>query len=149
MGIFQYGYIWVCVNMITNVTCNFWHEITFDIPFFHLSPFQTWRPPNEYRTCCLLRASENECFEVTVLWWQISWHQESWLLWTWAVYSKYIWSLGNSSHGRGLIYYWNYCIHYMETCTWNRMLLELLHTWRRVPRIGCILQMACGYHMLD
>ncbi|CAB1334947.1 unnamed protein product [Coregonus sp. 'balchen'] len=26
-----------------------------------------WRPPNEYRTCCLLRASDNECFEETVL----------------------------------------------------------------------------------
>ncbi|XP_026161012.1 interphotoreceptor matrix proteoglycan 1 [Mastacembelus armatus] len=28
---------------------------------------ETWRPPNEYRTCCLLRASDHDCFEVTVL----------------------------------------------------------------------------------
>nr|XP_013987520.1 unnamed protein product [Salmo salar] len=38
------------------------------VDFHHCIPHnETWRPPNEYRTCCLLRASENECFEVTVL----------------------------------------------------------------------------------
>uniref|UniRef100_A0A8C8IB25 Interphotoreceptor matrix proteoglycan 1 n=2 Tax=Oncorhynchus tshawytscha TaxID=74940 RepID=A0A8C8IB25_ONCTS len=38
------------------------------VDFHHCIPHnETWRPPNEYRTCCLSRASENECFEVTVL----------------------------------------------------------------------------------
>ncbi|KAL7379627.1 hypothetical protein ABVT39_002821 [Epinephelus coioides] len=38
------------------------------VDFHHCIPHnETWRPPNEYRTCCLLRASDNECFEVTVL----------------------------------------------------------------------------------
>ncbi|CAB1330656.1 unnamed protein product, partial [Coregonus sp. 'balchen'] len=34
------------------------------VDFHHCIPHnETWRPPNEYRTCCLLRASDNECFE--------------------------------------------------------------------------------------
>ncbi|GAA6213489.1 interphotoreceptor matrix proteoglycan 1-like [Lates japonicus] len=38
------------------------------VDFHHCIPHnETWRLPNEYRTCCLLRASDNECFEVTVL----------------------------------------------------------------------------------
>ncbi|KAK2825994.1 hypothetical protein Q5P01_020208 [Channa striata] len=38
------------------------------VDFHHCIPHnETWRRPNEYRTCCLLRASDNECFEVTVL----------------------------------------------------------------------------------
>ncbi|XP_059208819.1 interphotoreceptor matrix proteoglycan 1 isoform X2 [Centropristis striata] len=28
---------------------------------------ETWRPPNEYGTCCVSRPSDNECFEVTVV----------------------------------------------------------------------------------
>ncbi|XP_036810996.1 interphotoreceptor matrix proteoglycan 1 isoform X2 [Oncorhynchus mykiss] len=36
------------------------------VDFHHCIPHnETWRPPNEYRTCCLSRASENECFEWT------------------------------------------------------------------------------------
>ncbi|XP_070777115.1 interphotoreceptor matrix proteoglycan 1 [Enoplosus armatus] len=38
------------------------------VDFHHCIPHnETWRRPNEYRTCCVLRASDNECFEVTVL----------------------------------------------------------------------------------
>ncbi|CAK6956908.1 LOW QUALITY PROTEIN: interphotoreceptor matrix proteoglycan 1 [Scomber scombrus] len=38
------------------------------VDFHHCIPHNVaWRLPNEYRTCCLLRASDNECFEVTVL----------------------------------------------------------------------------------
>ncbi|XP_069575153.1 interphotoreceptor matrix proteoglycan 1 [Brachyistius frenatus] len=38
------------------------------VDFHHSIPHnETWRLPNEYRTCCLLRASDNEGFEVTVL----------------------------------------------------------------------------------
>ncbi|KAM6973226.1 interphotoreceptor matrix proteoglycan 1-like [Aplochiton taeniatus] len=38
------------------------------VDFHHCIPHnETWRPPNEYRTCCLLRTSDNECFDVTVL----------------------------------------------------------------------------------
>ncbi|XP_047467338.1 interphotoreceptor matrix proteoglycan 1 isoform X2 [Mugil cephalus] len=38
------------------------------VDFHHCIPHnETWQLPNEYRTCCLLRASDNECFEVTVL----------------------------------------------------------------------------------
>ncbi|XP_051809623.1 interphotoreceptor matrix proteoglycan 1 isoform X3 [Acanthochromis polyacanthus] len=38
------------------------------VDFHHCIPHnETWRRPNEYRTCCLLRASDNECFEVTVV----------------------------------------------------------------------------------
>ncbi|XP_071354837.1 interphotoreceptor matrix proteoglycan 1 isoform X2 [Trachinotus anak] len=38
------------------------------VDFHHCIPHnETWHLPNEYRTCCLLRASDNECFEVTVL----------------------------------------------------------------------------------
>ncbi|XP_071753189.2 interphotoreceptor matrix proteoglycan 1 [Centroberyx gerrardi] len=38
------------------------------VDFHHCIPHnETWRPPNEYRTCCLLRAPDTECFEVTVL----------------------------------------------------------------------------------
>ncbi|KAM4625870.1 interphotoreceptor matrix proteoglycan 1 [Polymixia lowei] len=38
------------------------------VDFHHCIPHnETWRPPNEYRTCCLLRACDNDCFEVTVL----------------------------------------------------------------------------------
>ncbi|XP_039992251.1 interphotoreceptor matrix proteoglycan 1 isoform X2 [Xiphias gladius] len=38
------------------------------VDFHHCIPHnETWRLPNEYRTRCLLRASDNECFEVTVL----------------------------------------------------------------------------------
>ncbi|XP_076604121.1 interphotoreceptor matrix proteoglycan 1 isoform X2 [Chaetodon auriga] len=38
------------------------------VDFHHCIPHnETWRQPNEYRTCCVLRASDNECFEVTVL----------------------------------------------------------------------------------
>ncbi|XP_030298921.1 interphotoreceptor matrix proteoglycan 1 isoform X2 [Sparus aurata] len=38
------------------------------VDFHHCIPqTETWRRPNEYRTRCVLRASDNECFEVTVL----------------------------------------------------------------------------------
>ncbi|XP_075964543.1 interphotoreceptor matrix proteoglycan 1 [Anarhichas minor] len=38
------------------------------VDFHHCIPHnETWRPQNEYRTCCLLRAPDNECFEVSVL----------------------------------------------------------------------------------
>ncbi|XP_034715119.1 interphotoreceptor matrix proteoglycan 1 isoform X4 [Etheostoma cragini] len=38
------------------------------VDFHHCIPHnETWRPPNEYRKCCLVRASDNECFEVTVV----------------------------------------------------------------------------------
>nr|XP_046269396.1 interphotoreceptor matrix proteoglycan 2 [Scatophagus argus] len=38
------------------------------VDFHHCIPHnETWRRPSEYRTCCVLRASDNECFEVTVL----------------------------------------------------------------------------------
>ncbi|XP_040917053.1 interphotoreceptor matrix proteoglycan 1 [Toxotes jaculatrix] len=37
------------------------------VDFHHCIPHNEVRRPNEYRTCCLLRASDNECFEVTVL----------------------------------------------------------------------------------
>ncbi|MED6242347.1 hypothetical protein ATANTOWER_003441 [Ataeniobius toweri] len=38
------------------------------VGFHHSLPHsETWRLPNEYRTCCLLRASDTDCFEVTVL----------------------------------------------------------------------------------
>ncbi|KAM4724221.1 interphotoreceptor matrix proteoglycan 1 isoform 2-T2 [Anableps anableps] len=38
------------------------------VGFHHSLPrSETWRLPNEYRTCCLLRASDDDCFEVTVL----------------------------------------------------------------------------------
>ncbi|XP_011488621.1 interphotoreceptor matrix proteoglycan 1-like isoform X2 [Oryzias latipes] len=38
------------------------------VDFHHRLPFnETWRLPNENRTCCLLRASDSDCFEVTVL----------------------------------------------------------------------------------
>lgn len=33
-----------------------------------LVSFQTWRRPNEYRTCCVLRASDNDHFEGTAVW---------------------------------------------------------------------------------
>ncbi|XP_017269652.1 interphotoreceptor matrix proteoglycan 1 isoform X2 [Kryptolebias marmoratus] len=38
------------------------------VDFHHSMPHsETWRLPNEYRTCCFLRASDNECLEVTVV----------------------------------------------------------------------------------
>ncbi|XP_029350180.1 interphotoreceptor matrix proteoglycan 1 [Echeneis naucrates] len=38
------------------------------VDFHHCIPHnETWRLPTEYRTCCLLRASDSDCFEVTVL----------------------------------------------------------------------------------
>ncbi|XP_019132985.2 interphotoreceptor matrix proteoglycan 1 isoform X2 [Larimichthys crocea] len=38
------------------------------VDFHHCIPHnETWRRSSEYRTCCVLRASDNECFEVTVL----------------------------------------------------------------------------------
>ncbi|XP_041828472.1 interphotoreceptor matrix proteoglycan 1 [Melanotaenia boesemani] len=38
------------------------------VDFHHCIPHnETWRLPNDYRTRCLLRASDNDCFEVTVL----------------------------------------------------------------------------------
>ncbi|KAJ8398181.1 hypothetical protein AAFF_G00430250 [Aldrovandia affinis] len=39
------------------------------VDFHHCIPHnETWRLPNEHRTlCCLMRAPDNECFEVTVL----------------------------------------------------------------------------------
>ncbi|KAM6917407.1 interphotoreceptor matrix proteoglycan 1 [Lycodopsis pacificus] len=38
------------------------------VDFHHCIPQnETWQPHNEYRTCCILRAPDNECFEVSVL----------------------------------------------------------------------------------
>ncbi|XP_038162953.1 interphotoreceptor matrix proteoglycan 1 [Cyprinodon tularosa] len=38
------------------------------VGFHHSLPHsETWRLPSEYRTCCLLRATDSDCFEVTVL----------------------------------------------------------------------------------
>ncbi|KAK5886386.1 hypothetical protein CesoFtcFv8_017424 [Champsocephalus esox] len=37
------------------------------VDFHHCIPHnETWRPPNEYRTCCMLKSSDSECFEETV-----------------------------------------------------------------------------------
>ncbi|KAM9709081.1 interphotoreceptor matrix proteoglycan 1 isoform 3-T3 [Menidia menidia] len=38
------------------------------VDFHHCIPHnETWHLQNEYRTCCLLRAADSDCFEVTVL----------------------------------------------------------------------------------